>query len=87
MYNSSDAMTMAMTMTMTITITITITINTNTNIECMMKVLIFTCSDGIKLGGKQWSHVNDHIENSNNSLIICLHGWLDNASSFDSLAP
>ena len=61
--------------------------NTNTNNDCIVKELTLTCSDGIKLAVKQWTHVNDHTENSNDTLIVCLHGWLDNASSFDSLAP
>ena len=58
-----------------------------TNNECIMKELMLTCSDGIQLGAKQWTSVNDPRGNSDDTLIVCLHGWLDNASSFDSLAP
>ena len=56
MYNSSEV--------------VNINININTNIDCMMKALTLTFSDGFKLAGKQWSHVNDHIENSNDTLIL-----------------
>lgn len=49
----------------------------------------FTCSDGVKLVVKSWSNANTD-DASNNTItkkILCLHGWLDNAASFNRLAP
>jgi pimeloyl-ACP methyl ester carboxylesterase len=50
----------------------------------------FTCSDGVKLVVKSWSNVNTGGDASHNTItkkILCLHGWLDNAASFNRLAP
>mmetsp|Transcript_38868 Transcript_38868/g.57357 ORF Transcript_38868/g.57357 Transcript_38868/m.57357 type:complete len:416 (+) Transcript_38868:109-1356(+) len=50
----------------------------------------FTCSDGVKLVVKSWSNKNGGSDMSNmtpTKKILCLHGWLDNAASFNRLAP
>ena len=50
----------------------------------------FTCSDGVKLVVKSWSNANTGDDASNNTItkkVLCLHGWLDNAASFNRLAP
>jgi pimeloyl-ACP methyl ester carboxylesterase len=45
----------------------------------------FTCSDGVKLAVKCWSNGGSMTEPTKK--ILCLHGWLDNAASFNRLAP
>jgi len=46
--------------------------------------IILQCSDGVQLAGKQWSIQKSKEKNSLDShKILCLHGWLDNASSFN----
>ena len=49
----------------------------------------FTCSDGVKLATRHW--VNFDASSSPPPLhtrkFLCLHGWLDNAASFNRLAP
>jgi len=52
----------------------------------------FTCSDGVKLVVKSWSNNNGGGDNDGSNMtptkkILCLHGWLDNAASFNRLAP
>jgi len=52
----------------------------------------FTCSDGVKLVVKSWSNNNGGSSTDVNNItptkkILCLHGWLDNAASFNRLAP
>lgn len=49
----------------------------------------FTCSDGVKLVVKSWSKTGDSelSYNTPTKKILCLHGWLDNAASFNRLAP
>ena len=53
----------------------------------------FTCSDGVKLVVKSWSNSRIYESKSNGNenvttkKILCLHGWLDNAASFNRLAP
>jgi pimeloyl-ACP methyl ester carboxylesterase len=49
----------------------------------------FTCSDGVKLVVKCWSNNNNNNNNGGikTKKILCLHGWLDNAASFNRLAP
>ena len=52
----------------------------------------FTCSDGVKLVVKSWSNNNGGSDNDGSNMtptkkILCLHGWLDNAASFNRLAP
>jgi len=44
------------------------------------KPIEFTCEDGIKIAGKSWGHASG-------KPVLALHGWLDNAASFDALAP
>ncbi|KAL7464261.1 hypothetical protein ACHAXS_004600 [Conticribra weissflogii] len=52
-----------------------------------------TCSDGVSLAMKCWRNFDDgdsHPPTSPSTptrKILCLHGWLDNAASFDRLAP
>jgi pimeloyl-ACP methyl ester carboxylesterase len=46
----------------------------------------FTCSDGIKLAVKCWSNGGSN-KTEPTKKILCLHGWLDNAASFNRLAP
>ena len=62
------------------------TMQTHNNI--ISEEIILQCTDGMQLAGKKWSS-NNH--NNNNigptQKIICLHGWLDNAASFDTMAP
>jgi pimeloyl-ACP methyl ester carboxylesterase len=44
------------------------------------------CSDGVKLAVRQWRSSN--VETTGTAgRIMCLHGWLDNCSSFDLVAP
>lgn len=55
-----------------------------------MKEIVITCSDGMQLAAKHWSvnegkTSNEEIDHS--SKIVCLHGWLDNAASFNMIAP
>mmetsp|Transcript_25036 Transcript_25036/g.49985 ORF Transcript_25036/g.49985 Transcript_25036/m.49985 type:complete len:414 (-) Transcript_25036:1474-2715(-) len=52
----------------------------------------FTCSDGVKLVVKSWSNNYGGGDNDGSNMtptkkILCLHGWLDNAASFNRLAP
>ena len=50
----------------------------------------FTCSDGVKLVVKSWSNAHAGDDASHNTItkkVLCLHGWLDNAASFNRLAP
>ena len=49
----------------------------------------YACTDGVKLATRQWSN-NFESESDNHRRtrkILCLHGWLDNAASFNRLAP
>lgn len=48
----------------------------------------FTCSDGVKLVAKCWrsNSSKDEITNTPTKKILCLHGWLDDAASFNRLA-
>jgi hypothetical protein len=39
--------------------------------------------DGLKLQGRKWNPQKPDAEKR----IIALHGWLDNAASFDALGP
>jgi len=41
----------------------------------------FTLRDGVKIAGLRYGNI------ASKQKAICLHGWLDNASSFDLLAP
>ena len=55
-------------------------------IHIMEKVI--PCSDGIQLAAIHWSHTAQPTTSpTNHHRILCLHGWLDNASSFHILAP
>jgi pimeloyl-ACP methyl ester carboxylesterase len=48
----------------------------------------FTCSDGVKLVAKCWRNNVDNLHHHRpTKKILCLHGWLDNAASFNRLAP
>ena len=48
----------------------------------------FTCSDGVKLVAKCWRNNVDNLHHHQpTKKILCLHGWLDNAASFNRLAP
>jgi pimeloyl-ACP methyl ester carboxylesterase len=51
------------------------------------KDLIIPCSDGIELAARHWSPLHDTGDDSRKERIILLHGWLDNAASFNLLAP
>lgn len=51
-----------------------------------------TCSDGISLSARCWEAppstvASSEPNNRTKKKILCLHGWLDNASSFHLLAP
>mmetsp|Transcript_32853 Transcript_32853/g.60574 ORF Transcript_32853/g.60574 Transcript_32853/m.60574 type:complete len:431 (+) Transcript_32853:19-1311(+) len=52
---------------------------------------IYSCSDGVKLAARHWTNFdtssNTHEESRHTRKILCLHGWLDNAASFNRLAP
>ncbi|KAL7480638.1 hypothetical protein ACHAW6_006311 [Cyclotella cf. meneghiniana] len=48
----------------------------------------FVCSDGVRLASRFWTNFDDaDANNLQTRKIICLHGWLDNAASFNRLAP
>ena len=51
-----------------------------------VKEIVIPCSDGIELAAKHWSSLPTK-ENTKKDRILLLHGWLDNAASFDLLAP
>ncbi|CAB9517455.1 Serine hydrolase-like protein [Seminavis robusta] len=49
---------------------------------------VLKCSDGMKLAAVQWKRNQPSTENATISRrILCLHGWLDNAASFNLLSP
>lgn len=50
------------------------------------KELLIPCSDGIQLAAKHWLP-SQEVGNNTTSRILLLHGWLDNAASFNLLAP
>ena len=52
----------------------------------------YSCSDGVMLATRHW--INFDYDNTSTTTqeddtrkILCLHGWLDNAASFNRLAP
>jgi len=45
------------------------------------------CSDGIRLAAQHWKASTSKISPNSNNKILCLHGWMDNAASFNLLAP
>ncbi|KAL9181849.1 hypothetical protein ACHAXT_012192 [Thalassiosira profunda] len=48
----------------------------------------YTCSDGVKLAARHWTNIAaDDARPTTTRRILCLHGWLDNAASFNRLAP
>ena len=47
----------------------------------------YSCSDGVRLAARHWSNFDLSNSNSDTRKILCLHGWLDNAASFNRLAP
>ena len=55
--------------------------------EEQAKEITWTCQDGIKIAGKQWTNKTGHDENNKIKplRIIALHGWMDNCATFDSL--
>jgi pimeloyl-ACP methyl ester carboxylesterase len=46
--------------------------------------ITLNCSDGVKIAAQRWFHRD---ETPPKRRILCLHGWLDNCSSFYRLAP
>lgn len=48
--------------------------------------LTYKISNGFQVAGKKWFNHNNNV-NNNKKKIIALHGWLDNSSSFDKIAP
>eukprot|EP00578_Thalassiosira_sp_NH16_P025137 CAMPEP_0181087406 /NCGR_PEP_ID=MMETSP1071-20121207/6254_1 /TAXON_ID=35127 /ORGANISM="Thalassiosira sp., Strain NH16" /LENGTH=418 /DNA_ID=CAMNT_0023169289 /DNA_START=71 /DNA_END=1327 /DNA_ORIENTATION=- len=46
----------------------------------------YSCSDGVKLAARYWANFEGS-PSQHTRKILCLHGWLDNAASFDRLAP
>jgi pimeloyl-ACP methyl ester carboxylesterase len=49
--------------------------------------ITITCEDGIKLAGERWTASPGETDSANTIRILCLHGWLDNAATFDRLIP
>ena len=51
--------------------------------------IIIQCTDGMQLAAKRWQTIlnNDNNNDSPKIKILCLHGWLDNAASFNIMAP
>eukprot|EP00579_Thalassiosira_antarctica_P030666 CAMPEP_0202027436 /NCGR_PEP_ID=MMETSP0905-20130828/61465_1 /ASSEMBLY_ACC=CAM_ASM_000554 /TAXON_ID=420261 /ORGANISM="Thalassiosira antarctica, Strain CCMP982" /LENGTH=399 /DNA_ID=CAMNT_0048590947 /DNA_START=52 /DNA_END=1251 /DNA_ORIENTATION=- len=51
----------------------------------------YSCSDGVKLAARHWTNFDtksNHDPSSRHTRkMLCLHGWLDNAASFNRLAP
>jgi pimeloyl-ACP methyl ester carboxylesterase len=51
----------------------------------------FACSDGVKLATRHWINFDYNSPSTptqdDTRKILCLHGWLDNAASFNRLAP
>jgi len=68
-------------------------ISTNTIKSPVITERIYTCSDGVKLAARHWVNfdVDDTLSSSQQQCttrkILCLHGWLDNAASFNRLVP
>ena len=55
----------------------------------IMEVVV-QCSDGVQLAAKEFSSSSKHDHFKlikDKTKILCLHGWLDNAASFNLLAP
>jgi len=50
------------------------------------KEVIISCTDGVQIAAKHMSPPSPN-EDSNDERILFLHGWLDNAASFDVIAP
>jgi len=53
---------------------------------------LIPCSDGVQLAALHWTQSDEKAtniskKNHHHHRILCLHGWLDNASSFHVLAP
>ncbi|KAL7532156.1 hypothetical protein ACHAWF_004029 [Thalassiosira exigua] len=51
----------------------------------------YSCSDGVTLATRHWSNFDagpsDDARPRRARKVLCLHGWLDNAASFNRLAP
>ena len=67
-------------------------ISANTIKSPVITERIYTCSDGVKLAARHWVNfdVDDTLSSSQQCTtrkILCLHGWLDNAASFNRLVP
>lgn len=45
------------------------------------------CSDGIRLAARQWTSSVVTDPPTSNTRLLLLHGWMDNAASFDIFAP
>lgn len=49
--------------------------------------IILKCSDGMKLAAKRWGYDDLDKDKKSTPKVLCLHGWLDNASSYNLIAP
>lgn len=57
--------------------------------KIVVKERTYACTDGVKVATRHWSNDFEYESEYHHRTrkILCLHGWLDNAASFNQLAP